>query len=210
MDIVRKYEGSKDKASSIKSLAIQYHVSEKEIVDLLNNYNIETPRIMNRPDAIDLEKQVKKLSEKVEFEKDLHDAVSINRFFSEMGWDNENDVDKAKQMCSYVRTKFGVKPFDVFVRVLESIIENKGIETIEQNINGKLNIGVENRIMDTILNLTENIVNEINEEYDPDKSLISKGFNAYKKLKKMKEDERNQLLVQGFEIIDKSVKRYEE
>lgn len=166
-ELIREYQQTEKKDIAIKNLASKYGISERRVIEILENYNIDAPSILNRAEILDFDTHINKALDDIELEKDVFPAVSVVRQLSDMGWDDKKGIERVKALCFYVKTKLGVEPFDIFVRMLESIIENNGVETLENDLNsikrGKIVIGIEQRVHESLLEMAKEMVDDLRE-----------------------------------------------
>jgi len=178
--LIRDYESSEQKDTAIRNLAQKYNISQKEIIDLLKKYNIEIPRILNRAEALGFDDFANEVYKDIELDKEVYTAVSIGRQFSDMGWDKKDKpiLEKAKELAYYIKTTYGIDSFYLYVKLMDYIIRNNGVFSLEKSIenikNGKSSIGVEQRVVNTLLGITERIVDELTETDMPELELSEK------------------------------------
>lgn len=197
-ELIQAFEHSNKRANDIRGLANRFNISEREVIDTLNKFNIKTPKIIGRSDAIDIgDEEIKEIKTKIELEldDDIAPAVSIIRKFEDMGWTKKEGRERAVQLSYYIETKLGLDCFKIYVSMLEYIIKNRGVRKLEQDIDSIKNGNSfniiekpETRIMNTLLRATDNFLEGILEpepEAKPikEKPLLIKVYEAYNMLK---------------------------
>jgi len=166
IELVKKYNTFEKKDIAIKSLAKEYNIPEKQVIEILNFYNIEAPKIVNRAELVDLDTHVNKAPIDIELKKDFIQTVSINRLLSEIGLDKIKGIDDIKKAFSLLMTEYGIKPIDFIKKALESFFEYKGAKSIGEIMNsGKINIGIESHIHDTMLRMAKKTIDDIADEW---------------------------------------------
>lgn len=201
-ELVQAFEHSGKKANDIRDLSSRFNISEREVIDTLNKFNIETPKIVSRSDAIDIgESERKRLENELELEldDDINPAISIIRKFEDMGFAKKDGVERAIQLSYYIETKLGLDCFKIYCSMLEYIIKSSGVKELEQDLtsiqNGaRFNITEEPkiRIMNTFMRVTDNFLKELLEpETEPEaepkeiideKPLLVRIYEAYRML----------------------------
>ncbi|MEE9378856.1 MAG: hypothetical protein V3V33_12565 [Candidatus Lokiarchaeia archaeon] len=123
----------------IEYLAENYDISIKEVLKILEQYHIPSPKIkiQSRIEAIDLDKTVIDRTPKlksINLDENIAPAVSMIRFFDDMGWSKLVGSEKGKALSTYIYTKYGINSFNIFLDIMEKIIQNNGVFDIEEYV----------------------------------------------------------------------------
>lgn len=199
-ELVQAFEHSGKKANDIRVLSSRFNISEREVIDTLNKFNIKTPRIVSRGDIIDFaDGEINEMENKIELDDDINPAISIIKKFEDMGFAKRNGVERAIQLSYYIETKLGLDCFKIYCSMLEFIIKNSGVKKLEQDLasikNGaRFNVSEEPkaRIMETFMKVTDDFLKELLEpETEPEtepkevineKPLLVRVYEAYNML----------------------------
>jgi hypothetical protein len=173
-ELVQAYEHSSKKANDIRVLAERFNISEREVIYTLQQFNIKTPKIVSRGEAIEIsDDNIKKVKNKIELDDDIAPAVSIIRKFEDMGWTKKEGIERAIQLSYYIETKLGLDCFKVYTKMLEYIIKNSGVKKLEQDIDSIQNGnrfekrksgGISENILEVFSQISEGIVSTLVDE----------------------------------------------
>lgn len=203
-NIVQEYLKLENKSiENIEILANKHDLTTKELISFLRQYNIETPIILSRIDAIDWnesESNAEHVSNEVDLDNNMSVAVSIQKYFYDLGFDKKKGSEGLKILCHYVKTQYGIEPFSLFRIILENLIKNKGIFTLEKVLEA-----IKNRD----LNSSETII-DTKREYIL-KQINTKMLEMTRNIMLAPEIERKKKIMEGFKIIkDAFDKEYRE
>lgn len=167
-ELVQAFEHSNKKANDIRVLSKRFNITEREVIDVLKSYSIKNiPRIIGRGEVIDYkDNEIKKMKTKIELDDDVTPAISIIRKFEDMGWTKKEGIERTIQLSYYIETKLGLDCFEIYLRMLEYIIQNSGVRGLEQDIdsiqNGKgFNRTSEGKLTEKVLGVFSQIAEEI-------------------------------------------------
>ena len=203
-NIVQEYLELENKTiRNIELLANKHDLTIKELISFLRQYNIETPRMISRLDAMDWNEgknDAEHFSNEVDLDNDVFVAVSIEKQFSELGFDKKKGSEKIKALCIYLQTRYGIEPFSLFTIILENLIKDKGVFTLEKVLEA-----IKNRD----LNTSETIM-YTKKDYIL-KQINTKMLNMTRDIMLAPEIEREKKILEGFKIIkDAFDKEYRE
>ncbi|MBA7539968.1 hypothetical protein ES705_32257 [subsurface metagenome] len=196
-ELVQAFEHSDKKAIDIRNLSNKFNITEREVIDVLNQFNIKAPKIVSRSEVIDIDKnlygdnKINEIENKIELDdSDISPTISIIRKFEDMGFAKKEGVERAIQLSYYIETKLGLDCFKIYCSMLEFLIKNSGVEKLEQDLasiqNGaRFNVSndPEARIMETYMEVTniflKDLLKELDEpEPEPKKVIDEKPFLA--------------------------------
>ncbi len=183
--VVSYYLEAKDKGKAIEKIAKDFNISIKEVIELLNRFNISTPSIINRADVVEFEEPIaeKTKKKKIEFGKKLSEEITVEKWFYEMGFNQKEGVEQIKVLCHYLETN-GVNVYELFLKFLRKLIKNDAMNGLDDFKLGKFNVGgVQARIDNILLEMTEKILAQPNPEQDlaeTKKKLVEKSMDLVK------------------------------
>jgi len=194
-ELLQEYLQMENKTiGNIEILANKYGITPKEVIAFLNQYNIKAPKLFSRFEAIDMNgieelKQnyiIKQTSKEMGLDNDISVAVSVQQWFSDLGFNDKENLKKerVKIICYYYKT-LGIDLFEEFCTFIENKIKNDRALTLENDLNGNFNTSgksIKTQIDDWMLKTTRDIVFE-------------------------GEDRRKEKIEEGFKIINSSFKR---
>ena len=133
--IIQEYLDLENKTiSTIEPLANKYGITTKEFIAFLKQYNIETPRILSRIDAIDWnDNTIKEISNEIDLESDISVAVSVQKQFSDFGFNKKKGSKRIKGLCQLAET-IGIDVFGDFVSNLVKKIKNHLALSLENDL----------------------------------------------------------------------------
>lgn len=180
---------------NIEFLANKHNITTKELIAFLKQYNIETPIINSRFNAIDWgesESNAEHVSNEVDLDNDISVPVSIQKYFHDLGFDKYKGAERVKALCHYLQTRYGIEPFSLFTVILENLIKNKGVFTLEKVLEA-----IENRDS----NITDNNIDSIMNQID------NKMLGMARNIMLAPEIERKEKIEEGFKVINSSFER---
>ncbi len=197
--IVGYYLEAKDKGKAIVKIAKDFNIDIKEVIELLNRFNIATPRIVSRAEVVDFNKSETKNNSKKKIKFDdrrISEEITVEKWFSEMGFNQKEGIEQIKVLIQYLQTQKGVNVFELFLKLLRKLIKSDAIDSLEDFRLEKFNVGgVQARIDNVMLEMTEKILSQPNPEQElaeTKKKLVEKSMDLVK---------------EGFKVIHEALHR---
>lgn len=195
--IVQEYLEMENKTiENVELLANKHNITTKELISFFRQYNIETPKMFNRMEAMDWNENEDNISNEVDLDNDISVAVSIQKYFHDLGFDKKKGSERVKVLCHYIKTRYGIEPFSLFRIILENLIKDNGVFTLEKVLEA-----IKHRDSNISETTTDNKRNSIMNQ------IYSKMLNMTRDIMFESENERKERIIEGFRIINNTFEK---